>query len=221
MPSQENSIEPRLTENQLGQVVAELTRLAQSREDELRQRLDREQVVQVLKELDLPVELLEEAMERLRRQQELAATRARERRRKVWYVAGGAAILLTLILAIILFTSHRNAQFDRISADTGRITRTVDDGGALDKVVRDGREVVYHVMLRDVPQDRSLSLSCRWIDPSGRVFRESHWETRLTDKSTWPTWCKCQLGAAAPEGTWRVEISLDERVLSTATFQVE
>ena len=216
-PMREAAMETRLTETQLGQVVAELSRLAQQREDEQGRGLDREQVVQVLKELDLPVDLLDEAMEKLRQREALA----KQRRRKMWILAATFAVLLAVIAMIVFAVSRQNAVLGRISAEPGRITLVADDGGNLDKVTRNGQEVVYHVLLRDVPAKENLSLSCRWLDPSGRVFHENNYETRLTDKSVWPTSCRCQLGSAAPPGTWEVEMSLGGRVLSAATFQVE
>ena len=116
---------------------------------------------------------------------------------------------------------RRAAVFSRISGDQDRITRAIDDGGNLGKVVRDGEDVVYHVVLRDVPINERLSLSCKWIDPGGRVFHENNWETRLTDKSTWPTFARCKIGSAAEAGTWMVELSLGGRVLKSTSFQVE
>ena len=213
----ETSIETRLSETQLGQVVAELSRLAQQREDQQQQGLNREQVIQVLRELDLPVDLLDNAMEQLRRREALA----KQRRQRTFLIIAGIAVLILIISGIFFVTSHRNAVLGRIAADQDRITRAVDDGGNLSKVVRDGGDVVYHVVLRDVPVNESLSLSCKWLDPDGRVFHENHWETRRTDKSVWPTSARCQIGAAGPAGTWTVQVSLGGRVLSTAAFQVE
>ena len=210
-------METRLTETQLGQVVAELSRLSQQREDQKLRGLDREQVIQVLKEMELPVDLLDDAMEHLRRREAIA----KQRRKRTQLIMAGAALLLVIIAAIFLFASHRSAVFGRISADQERITRAADDGGNLSKVVRDGQDVVYHIDLRDVPVNEKLALVCKWIEPSGRIFRENHWETKLTDKPVWPTFARCQIGSAAPAGTWRVEISLGGRVLSATTFEVE
>jgi hypothetical protein len=211
------ALETRLTETQLGQVVAELSRLSQQREDEQSRGLDREQVVEVLKELDLPVDLLDEAMEQLRRREALA----KQRRRKTWILAAGIAVFLLFMALLFITMSRRSADFARISAEPGRITLAADDGGNLDKVTRNGQEVVYRVLLRDVPTKENISLTCRWFDPGGRVFRQNNFETRLTDKSVWPTSCRCQLGSAAPSGAWRVELSLGTRVISSATFEVE
>jgi hypothetical protein len=211
------ALETRLTETQLGQVVAELSRLSQQREDEQSRGLDREQVVEVLKELDLPVDLLDEAMEQLRRREALA----KERRRKTWILAVAFTIFLSAMVLLFIAISQRNAVFGLISAEPGRITLVADDGGNLDKVSRNGQEVVYRVLLRDVPTKEYISLTCKWIDPSGRVFHQNTYETRLTDKTVWPTSCRCQLGSAAPRGTWRVEMLLRGRLLSAATFEVE
>lgn len=211
------ALERRLTETQLGQVVAELSKLAQQREDEQTRGLDREQVVEVLKELDLPVDLLDKAMEQLRQREALA----KERRRKIWILAAGLALFLAVMVLVGIAMSRRSSLFERISADPGRITLVADDGGNLDKVTRNGQEVVYHVVLRDVPAKEQISLTCKWFDPSGRVFHQNNYETRLTDKSVWPTSCRCQLGSAAPPGTWRVELSMDGRLLSSAMFEVE
>jgi hypothetical protein len=214
---QDSAMQTRLTETQLGQVVAEISRLSQQREDEQTRGLDRTQVEEVLKELNLPVELLDEAMQQLRQREALEKQRRARRRIVVSVVAA-----LLILIAIILFTDYqRSAVFDRISAEPGRITLIADDGGSLDKVTRNGNEVVYHTVLRDVPAKENLSLECKWLDPTGRVFHENKYETRLTDKSVWPTSCRCQLGSAAPPGTWRVEMSLHGRVISAATFQVE
>ena len=60
-------MEPRLTENQLQQVVAEVQQLAIRRESEL----DATQVREILQELNLPPEFLEDAMIQLQRREAL------------------------------------------------------------------------------------------------------------------------------------------------------
>lgn len=211
------SSETRLNEVQLGQVVAELSRLAQERQDQQARGLDRDQVNQVLKELDLPIDLLDTAMEQLRKREEIA----RQRRKRILLSISAIGLVIVIIASIFLFSAHRSAIYSHVSADQGRITRAADDGGDMGKVMRDGQDVVYHVVLRDVPLNETLSLSCRWLDPAGKIFHENHWQTKTTDKSTWPTFARCRLGSAAPSGQWTVEISFDGRILSTTTFQVE
>jgi hypothetical protein len=207
----------RLTETQLARVVAEVTRLEQLREDHQRQTLDRGQVNQILQELNLPTDLLDEAMAQLYRREALA----QQRRRKMWIAASIIAALLAILVASSFFISRRNAAFARIAAEPGRITRASDDGGHLQTITRDGQDAVYHVVLREAPLGERLDLSCNWIDPSGRIFHQNRYQTRPTDKSVWPTACRCQIGTAAAKGAWRVEMSLGNRVVSATTFQVE
>lgn len=210
-------MENRLNQEQLGKVVAEVTRLAQEREDFERQTLDRQQVSQLLKELNLPVEMIDDAMEQLRRREALAQE---QRKKKRWITIGIASIVL-IVLLFGIWMFKRDATFDRINTDQQRITGTVDDGSNLSTVQRNGQDVVYRVTLRDVPIGESLSLTCSWIDPSGRVFHQNSYSTKPVDKSVWPTQCKCQIGPAAEKGTWKVEMKLGDRVVSSTTFQAE
>jgi hypothetical protein len=207
----------RLTETQLAQVVAEVTRLSQRLEDERQQTLEREELARILKELDLPAELIDDAMVQVNRRQSLA----RQRRRNIWIISSVIAIILAAVVITSLFISQRNASLNRILSEQPRITRSIDNGGNLQSISRDGQEVYYRVVLRDVPLDETLSLSCNWFDPAGRVFRQNRWETRPTDKTLWPTSCRCTIGQDAPTGNWRVEMSLGDRILSGTTFRVE
>ena len=210
-------MERRLTKEQLGQVVAEVTRLKQFRDDEQRETFDREQVAEVLKELDLPVELLDDAMAQLQRREALA----QEQRRKPWIIA---AIILAIFLfsaaAIAFWTLGRDTASDRVAAERARLTRVADDGGNLQTVTRDGQEVFYRVTLRDAQPGDTLSLRCNWIAPDGKVFRQNAW-TISPNTAVWETYCRCQVGPAALKGEWKVEMSLGDRVLSSTTFQVE
>lgn len=210
-------MEKRLTQEELGKVVAEVTRLAQERQDFERATLDRQQMAQVLKELDLPVELIDDAMEQVNRREALA----REQRKRKRIIAFGIAALVLIIFLFGVWAFQRGAAFDRINTDQARITRSIDDGGSLQTVLRDGQDVFYRVILKDVPVGETLSITCNWIDPSGRVFYQNRYTTRATDKSVWPTQCRCQLGSAAERGAWKVEMLLEDRVLSSTTFQVE
>jgi len=207
----------RLRHEQVGQVVTEIMRLMQQHRDLELQTLHRTQVEQILDELNLPKDLLDDAVIELRRKEALA----KARRRRILLTAAATVVVLALLGTAFWWTAHRRAIIARITAEQGRLTRQTDDGGTLRLIRRDGQEVVYHVTLRNVPLHEQLSLTCNWIDPSGRVFRQNHWQTRLTDKAIWMTSCKCQIGAAVEPGTWQVDMLLGERVLHSTTFQVE
>jgi hypothetical protein len=206
-------MEKRLTEEQMAKVVAEVTRLAQDREE----TLDREQVNEILRELSLPTDLVDDALAQLNRREALA----RERRKKFWVTAVIAVALLAALAFGAFYFAQRDAAFDRVGAASSRLTRAADNGGSLQSVTRSGEEVFYRVTLADVPLGEELEMSCRWLDPQGRVFRENRWQTRATDKAVWATSCRCQLGAAAQAGTWKVEMSLGGRVVSASNFRVE
>lgn len=218
-----------LTESQVARVVAEVSRQAQRRELDERERLGRAEVVKILEELSLPVELLDPAMNELGRREAEALEQARydkalaaERRRRFWLIGSGVAVLLVVLLLVGFFMRQQRQALAAIAAvEPGRITRAHDDGGNLGAVTRDGGELYYRVTLERVPVSENLSLKCNWTDPSGRVVKQNSWETRTTDKSVWATSCRSTLGAAAQPGAWRVEMLLDDRVVSRTDFRVE
>lgn len=71
----------RLTPEQLNKVIAEAQRLQQNREQEL----DPEQVQQILQELNLPPELLDEALTQVHRRQALEAEKKRNKLVNFWW----------------------------------------------------------------------------------------------------------------------------------------
>jgi hypothetical protein len=206
-------MEKRLTEEQMAKVVAEVTRLAQDREE----TLDREQVNEILRDLNLPTDLVDDALAQLNRREALE----RERRRNFRLTLAAVVLLIAGLVLGTLSFRRRDRALDGIAASSSRLTPAADNGGSLESVARSGDEVFYRVVLSNVPPGEELEMGCRWIDPQGRVFRQNRWQTRATDKAVWATACRCQFGAAAQPGTWKVEMALGERVLSTSTFRVE
>ena len=218
-----------LTESQVARVVAEVTRQAQLRDQEQRQTLEREQVVQILDELKLPVELLDPAMIELKRREAEAELDARydealakKRRRTFLLVGSVVAVLLVVVLVFGGMWELRRRELAAVTAiDSGRITHSGEGGEALGVVARNGDEIFYRVTLEKVPLSRSLSMKCNWIDPSGRVVKQNSWETRTTDKSVWATSCRTTLGESVAPGAWTVEMLLGDRVVSKTEFKVE
>ena len=223
------SMSNQLTESQVARVVAEVSRQAQLRERDERERLGRDQVVEILEELRLPVELLDPAMRELERREAEAQAQERyekalaaERRRRYWIIGASVAALLVLILLVSVFVQRQRRAFAAVAAvEPGRITRAMDDGGNLGTVTRDGSELYYRVTLERVPLAENLSLRCNWVDPGGRIVRQNSWETRTTDKTVWATTCRYTLGTWALPGTWRVEMLLNDRAVSRTDFRVE
>ena len=91
-------MENNLTPNQLNQIIAEVEQLKQQREQEL----NSEQVKEILQELNLPPELLDEALIQVQRRQALAV----EKKRKRWIATG---IIVSIITAIALTTIISNS----------------------------------------------------------------------------------------------------------------
>lgn len=208
------AMKSQLSEKQWNQVVAEVTRLAQEREDDETRRAI---TAQVLQELQLPTDLIDDALKQVQYREALV----KQRGQRVWLGIAGGVLLLVLIASLWIWSSNRSASFARVTADTGRVTRTADGGENLQTVPADAREVFYQVTLRDVPLGEKLDLSCNWIAPTGQVFHQSRWETRDTNKAVWGTHCRCQIGADAPKGTWKVEMKLGDRTINTTDFKVE
>src|SRR5215213_1458775 len=106
------------TETQVARVVEAVSRQSQLLEQSERERLGREQVVQILEELNLPVELLDPAMRELGRREAEAAELARyekalaaQRRRRLLLVGSAVVVLLVLILFVGSFVVRKQRAF--------------------------------------------------------------------------------------------------------------
>ncbi len=207
-------MEQRLTQAQLAQVVAEVQQLSQRQQAEL----DVEQVREILRELNLPPELLEEAIIQLHRREALAA----QQRRNRWLVGIAIGSIALLLLGIMLFSQNQQQTLARVTAQRDRITRVQDDGGNLTTVSRQANgEVFYRVTLKDAPVGQKLSLSCNWIDPNRQIVHQNRYQTKEITTPVWNTFCRHTIGSAAPVGTWTVQSFLGDRLLSDTTFEVK
>ena len=206
----------RLTEAQMSQVVGEVERLSQRRDAEY----NAEQVKQILQELNLPPELLEDAMVQLRRKEALEV----QKRRNRWILGGVVVALVGAIATTSIFLQNqRNVEnaIANVSASNSLVSLT-QRGSSANAILRQSNpRVYYRVTLQNAPIGEKLSLSCDWIDPSGNVAHQSRYQTSQIDKSVWPTFCYSQLNAASPTGTWNVQMSVAGRTLSNARFDVK
>ena len=204
----------RLTHDQLAQVVGEVERLSQRREAEL----DREQVKEILQELNLPPDMLDDALVQISRRQALEVQQKRNR----WIGVGVVAVLVGAIATTTVFFQQRQQAYSNISASQNRITLAQDNGGNLTVIDRQtNHQVYYRVTLQNAPIGKKLSLGCDWIDPSGQIVHQNRYETRQIHKAVWPTYCYYQFGTAATVGNWQVQMFLDSRTLSTTSFTVK
>lgn len=205
----------RLTDEQLAKVVAEATRLS-GRDD-----LDREQIEQVLVDLDLSPDVLDDALVQMKRREALVV---QEKRRRRWRWLGVSTTLVVGgAIALSVSNQHQYQQsLTQVEVVQERVTLSQDAGGQIQLVNRQNNpDVVYRVTLSDAPVDHKLSLSCQWTTPDGRVVRENRYQTRRITTPVWETHCHYQLGSASPDGMWTVEMFLGDRSISRSTFEVQ
>ena len=204
----------RLTKKQLSQIVTEVEGLQLRREAEL----DQQQVREILQELNLPPELLNEALIQLNRRQALEV----QQRRNRWITSGVVAVIVVVIASTIFFMQQQNSTLSRVSAQQDRITLTQDNGGDLKTISRQTNpQVLYCVTLKDSPLGKKLVLSCNWIDPSGQIVKQNNYQTREINTSVWDTQCRYTINPTATVGNWKVQMFLENRQISDATFEVK
>ncbi|QKQ75695.1 DUF3859 domain-containing protein [Nostoc sp. TCL240-02] len=204
----------RLTQEQLAQIVTEVEGLQVRREAEL----DQQQVREILQELNLPPELLDEALIQLNRRQALEV----QQRRNRWITSGVVAVLVILSASTIFFIQQHNSELSRVSAQQDRITLVSNTGGDLKTISRQTNpEIFYRVTLKDAPSGQKLALSCNWIDPSGQIVKQNSYQTREINKSVWDTQCRYTINSAATVGNWKVQMLLEGRQISDETFEVK
>lgn len=208
-------MENRLTQTQLTQIVAEVEYLSNLRQSQL----DSAEIKEILQELNLPPELLDEALIQLQRRKALA----RQQRRNRWIVGVLAVAIGVIPIALAGFYIYQNERaIDRISVQQNRITLTQDNGGNLTVIPRQNNpEIFYRATLKDAPIGKKLSLSCDWIDPKGQIVKQNRYQTREIDKSIWNTHCRYQIGNAAATGNWQVKMFLNDRAIGSTSFQVK
>lgn len=204
----------RLTEAQLSQIVDEVQRLSQRRNDEFEPK----QVKEILQELNLPPELLDEALVQLSRREALAI----QQRRNRWIIAGAITSLVIVLAGTTFFVQQNQQAIARISTVQSQITLTQDSSSNLAEVNRQTNPLIYYrVTLKDAPIGKNLSLSCDWIAPSGSIIHQNRWQTKTIDKTVWPTHCRYQFNSGATPGNWKVQMSVGDRILSTTSFIVK
>ncbi len=207
-------MEQRLNQEQLKRVVAEVEELSRRQQDEL----SPDQVREILRELNLPPELLEDALVQVQRRDALQAQQKRNR----WIYAGIGTAIAVVLIGSALWLIPTRTSLSKVAAQQDRITLTEDNGGNLDTVTRQANPaLVYRVTLMEAPIGQKLSLNCDWFDPSGQIVHQNRYETKSITTPVWNTACRYTLGTAAPTGTWKVQMRLDKQVLSDAIFEVK
>jgi hypothetical protein len=204
-------MEQRLTTQQLDSIVGEVGRLANRQQAEL----NRSQVEEILQELNLPPELLDEAMIQVQRKEALA----REQKRNTGIAIASITALVILVAGTSLFFQNKAATIAKINVSQDRIT-LVQDGGENLNPVNKGSEIVYRVTLNDAPIGDKLNLTCNWLDAAGKIAHTNRYETKNITTPVWNTACRYQIPSGASTGAWKVQILVGDRLLKQAPFMV-
>ncbi len=205
-------MEKRLTTQQLTQIVGEVERLANREQDEL----DKSEVQKILIELNLPPELLDDAMIQISRQEALV----KQRQRTIRMAIAGAVVGSLLVIAPLLWLQNKSQTISKVRASSDRITLTPDQGANL-KVVNKGNNLAYLVTLNDAPVGEKLALNCNWLDPAGQIAHSNRFETKNITTPVWNTQCRYQLPLDAANGAWQVQIKTGDRLIKQAPFDVK
>jgi hypothetical protein len=206
-------MEKKLTEEQLQQVIAEVQELSEIRKAEI----SRQEVTAILQELNLPDDLLDEAIIQLQRRNILAV---QQKRQKQIFILVATILAGTIGLGLFFQQKYQHS-LSQVTAGENRITLATDDGKDITAVERQNLpKLYYRVTLQDAPINQKLTINCDWIDPNSNIVHENRYQTKNIDQQVWPTYCFYQLGSDATAGNWQVKMKLGERVLSTDNFVV-
>lgn len=204
----------RITSEQLEKIIAEVDQISRQREEEL----NRQQVEDILQQLNLSPDLLDDAMIQIQRREALA----KQQRRNRWIGIAIAILIIGSLATTWIVVQNRQHNLAQIVAYQSRLTLSQDNGGNLTLIERQqSPEIYYRVTLQDVPIGKKLSLKCNWMDPSGKIAHENSYQTRTIDKRNWNTHCRYQFGTASVPGTWKVQMILGDKILSSNDFTVK
>ncbi|MFM7363959.1 MAG: DUF3859 domain-containing protein [Cuspidothrix sp.] len=202
----------RLTQEQLNQIIAEVQGLQLRQEAEF----DQQQIQEILQELNLPPELLDEAIIQLGRRQALEV----QQRHQKMIIAGVVASVIIAMGGFFFVNQQQSSLLANVSVQQDKIT--LADNLTLQIIDRQSNsELFYRITLKDAPIGKKLSLTCNWIDPSGQIVKQNNYQTREIKTSIWDTYCRYTINPTAPVGNWKVEILLEGRKISEETFIVK
>jgi hypothetical protein len=202
-----------LNQEQLNQIIAEVQGLQLRQEAELNQQ----QVKEILQDLNLPPELLDEALIQVRRKQ---ALQVQERRHKLIGLGVAAAVIMAIGLTVF-FHQQKSSLLANVSAQQDKITLKSNNENLKNISRQANSELVYRVTLKDAPIGKKLNFSCDWIDPNGQVVKQNNYQTREIKTSVWDTFCRYSINPTTPVGNWQVQMLLEGRKISEATFVVQ
>lgn len=203
-----------ISDEQLQKIIAEVQQLSKQQEEEL----SREQVKDILQQINLSPDLLDEAMIQISRKEALA----KQQKRKLWLGLGLIIVIIGGISLIFQFSQTKQASLAQINVYESRLTLSNDNGENFNSIDKQTNpEIYYRVTLQKAPMGEKLNLQCDWIDPNGNIAHQNNYETKTIDKEIWKTFCRNQFGETSLLGKWEVEMKLGDKVLSETIFEVK
>lgn len=200
-----------LTQDQFARIVAEVDRLQDGTD------LDDAQLQQILQNLNLPNDLLEDAIAQLRQRQ----LRVQRQQRHKIVISTIAIMIAGLITTIAVVHQRQQNKIARIAAIQNSVTTQNSPKPVAQFDRQKETQMLYRVTLKDVPVRDRLMISCRWNDPTGQTVHQSRAQTQEITRSPWTVLCNAPLTPQSQTGTWQVKMSVEERPLSDRTFVVK
>ena len=208
-------MQKRLTTKQVSQIVAEVERLSQRRQSEI----EVEELEQILNELNLPDDLLDEAVMQVYRKQ--AMDKQKKRNRLI--IGGALAVVVSAIFSTFFMQQQQQQALERINVYDSRVGfRRNDDSASLEEINRQSTpEIFYNVTLEDAPVGKQVELGCNWVDPNREIAHQNSWKTKTISKEVWNTHCRYKFKESVPAGNWLVQMTLDDEVITSNKFVVK
>ena len=207
-------MQQRLTPEQVSQIVAEVERLSQRRQSEI----EVEELQQILRELNLPDDLLDEAVMQVYRKQALDNQKNRNR----WIIGGITAVVLGAVGTTFFMQKQQQQALARINVYDSRVGFGRNDSASLEEIDRrKNPEVFYNVTLQDAPLGKQVQLGCNWVDPDREIAHQNSWKTKTISKEVWNTHCRYTFKESLPPGNWLVQMTLDDEVITSNKFIVK
>ncbi|MGB3641521.1 MAG: DUF3859 domain-containing protein [Rivularia sp. (in: cyanobacteria)] len=208
-------MQQRLTQKQVSQIVAEVERLSQRRQSEI----EVEELQQILNELNLPDDLLDEAVMQVYRKQ--AMDKQKKRNRKI--IGGVMTVVVSAIAATFFMQQQQQQALERIKVYDSRVSfRHNDDSASVEEINRQNTpEIFYNVTLQDAPVGKQVELGCNWVDSNREIAHQNSWKTKTISKEVWNTHCRYKFKQNVPAGNWLVQMTLDDEVIISNKFVVK
>ena len=195
-------------------IISEIERLSLSKESEV----NRQQLMEIITELNLPIELLDEAILAVENKKKTA-----KKRNKLILISSVTTIFVFFGIYYSVMSRQKYQQtLAKMMAIDSRITLEEDNKKNLEIINReDSPRLHFRVTFKDTPVGQPLSLSCDWINPEGEIIHQNRYQTRPVEKEIWHTRCRYRIGNSSIPGTWQVQMFSGDRLLREQTFQVE